>query len=112
MSSQIYKKYNWQRASAELAICTARVEGHQVEPRALLYALRHYARCRRKMILADFNLPVSTQMAKFKLPPNFPAIRYVQGYTCAVFYSLQGCTIFVMSCRFGVTADDNDVTTC
>ena len=26
MSLQIYKKYNWQCASAKLAICTARVE--------------------------------------------------------------------------------------
>ena len=40
MSSQIYKKYNWQRASAELAICTARVEGCRVDARALLHALR------------------------------------------------------------------------
>ena len=30
MSLQIYKKYNWQCASAELAICTARVEGRRV----------------------------------------------------------------------------------
>ena len=27
MSSEIYEKYNWQRASAELATCTVRVEG-------------------------------------------------------------------------------------
>ena len=36
------------------------------EPRALLHALRHYA-LQAKIILADFNLVVSTQTAK---PPN------------------------------------------
>ena len=61
MSSQIYKKYNWQRGSAELAKCTARVEGHRVEPRALLHALRHYA-LQAKIILEDFNLAVSIQI--------------------------------------------------
>ena len=66
MSSQIYKKYNWQRASAKLALFTACVEGRRVEPSALLHALRHYA-LRAKIILADFNLAVSTQTAK---PPN------------------------------------------
>ena len=37
MSSQIYKKYNWQHASTELAICTDRIEGRQVG-----HALRYY----------------------------------------------------------------------
>ena len=43
---------NWQHASAELAICTARVEGRQMGPRALLHALHCYA-LRVKIILAD-----------------------------------------------------------
>ena len=60
MSSQIY---NWQCASAELAICTARVEGHRVGPRVLLHALRHYALW-AKIILVDFNLAVSTPTTK------------------------------------------------
>ena len=38
VSSQIYKKYNWQHASVELGICTARVEGHRAGQRALLHA--------------------------------------------------------------------------
>ena len=63
VSSQIYKKYNWQQASAELAICTARVEEHHAGSRALLHALRHYA-LRVKIMLADFNLAVSTLTTK------------------------------------------------
>ena len=37
--------YNWQCAGAELATCTARVEGRQAGPRAcaLLHKLHHYA---------------------------------------------------------------------
>ena len=68
MSSQIYKKHNWQRASAELSltICTARVEGCRAGPRALLLVLRHYMLW-MKIILVDFNLAVSTPTAK---PPN------------------------------------------
>ena len=66
MSLQIYKKYNYQRANAELAICTARVEWHRVGPRALLHALCHYALW-AKIILAEFNLAVSVEIAK---PPN------------------------------------------
>ena len=60
------QKYSWQRAKAELAICRARVEGQRVKPRALLHALRHYALW-AEIILADFNLVVSTPTAK---PPN------------------------------------------
>ena len=56
----------WQRASVELAISTACVEGCRGRPRVLLHALRHYA-LRAKIILADFNLAVSTLTAK---PPN------------------------------------------
>ena len=59
----IYRKYNWQCANAELAICTARVERHWVEPRALLHAFCHYALW-AKIILADFHLAVSTQTTK------------------------------------------------
>ena len=73
VSLQIYKKYNWQRASAELATCTACVEGHRAGPRALLHALRHYG-LQVKIILADFNQP----RAKFNSPSNFPAIQYLQ----------------------------------
>ena len=70
-SSQIYKKYNWQCASAELAICTC--EG---APRVLLHALRHYM-LRIKMILADFNLAVSSPMAKL---PNLISRQIFQLY--------------------------------
>ena len=37
---QMYKKYNWQRAGPQLAtcICTACVEGRQVDSRELLHA--------------------------------------------------------------------------
>ena len=38
ISLQIYKKYYWQCASAELVICTAHIEECRVEPRALLHA--------------------------------------------------------------------------
>ena len=47
LSLQLYKKYDWQHASAELAICTAHVEGCRAGLRALLHALR------AKIILAD-----------------------------------------------------------
>ena len=52
----------------KLAICRAYVEGRRVEPRALLHALRRYYVLRVKIILADFNLAVSTLTAKL---PNF-----------------------------------------
>ena len=54
VTSQIYKKDNWQCASAELDKCTARVEGCQAGPRVLLHTLHHYA-LRPKIILVDFN---------------------------------------------------------
>ena len=60
MSLQIY---NWQCAGAELAICTAHVEGRQVRPRVLLRALHHYA-LPAKIILVDINLVVSTLIIK------------------------------------------------
>ena len=41
-SLQIYKKYNRQRAGAELAIFTAYVLERQPGPRARLHALCHY----------------------------------------------------------------------
>ena len=47
-------------------MCTACIEGRRAGPRALLHALHHYA-LRVKIILADFNLAVSTPTAK---PPN------------------------------------------
>ena len=61
VSSQIYKKYNWQ--------CVSRVEGHRAgwgQERYSMYVLRHYA-LQAKIILADFNLAVSTLTTK---PPN------------------------------------------
>ena len=64
----IYKKYNWQCAGAELAICTACVEG----PKALLHALRHVLGA--KILLVDFNLAVSTPTAK--LPNLIPCQIY------------------------------------
>ena len=76
MSSQIYKKQNWQRASAELATCTAHVEGCRTGPRALLHALCHYA-------LSMINLAVLTSTAK---PPNLISHQF-SGYTVASFPS-------------------------
>ena len=66
VSLQIYKKCNWQCACTELAICTACVEEHWARPRVQLQTLRHLA----KIILADFNLPVSILTAK--LPNLIP----------------------------------------
>ena len=69
MSSQIYKKYNWQCANVELAICTACIEGRWAGPRVILHALLHDV-LRSKIVVADFNLAVSTPTTK---PPNlFP----------------------------------------
>ena len=59
VSLQIYKKYNWQCASTVLVICKARVEGCPAVPRVLLHALHQYA-LQAKIVLADFNLVVST----------------------------------------------------
>ena len=72
MSLQIYTKYNWQRVSDELAICTACVKGCRVGPRGLQHVLHHYAlrvpgAGTAEIILADFNSAVSTPTAK---PPN------------------------------------------
>ena len=81
MSSQIYMKYNWQCASVELAICTARVEGNRAGPRALLHALRVAG----ENNIGGFN--PDRQTVKFNSPSNFPAIRhylyeeYEGGYT-------------------------------
>ena len=57
---QIYKKYNWQRVSDELAICTACEKGCQAGPSALQHVVSGIA----KIILADFNLVVSTPITK------------------------------------------------
>ena len=59
VSLQIYKKYNWQCASAMLATCTARIKGWWVGPRALLHCV-----FQAKIILADFNLAALTPTAK------------------------------------------------
>ena len=69
LSLQIYKKYNWQHAGAMLAICTAYIEERHAGPRALLHPLCHYALC-AKIILANFNLVVSTLTAE--LPNLIP----------------------------------------
>ena len=53
MSSQIYKKYNWQRVSDELAICTACEKGRWAGPIALQHVLR-LTRCAAKNIIGDF----------------------------------------------------------
>ena len=77
VSLQIYKKYNWQHASAKLVICTTRIVGHRVGPRALLHAVRHHALW-AKIKLADFNLAVlrsDHQITKFNFPSRFLAIR-------------------------------------
>ena len=63
VSLQIYKKCNLQHASAKLATCATHIEGHWVGPRVLLHALHHYS-LRVKIILADFNLEVSTPTTK------------------------------------------------
>ena len=79
VSSQIYQKCNWWRASDELAICTARVERCRAGPRALLHALHHYP-LRVKIILVDFifgGFNPDRQTAKFKSPSNFLAIWYI-----------------------------------
>ena len=77
MSLQIYKKYNWQLACTELAICAAYILGHQARPRVQLQALRHSA----KIILPDFNLPVSILTAK--LPNLIPhQIFRLYGMSC------------------------------
>ena len=87
-SSQIYKKYKCQNAGAELAICTAHVEGLGVGPRVLLHAL-HYYTLRAKIIVADFNLAVSTPTAKL---PNLILHQVFQLYnnsTCVYSYLKQ-----------------------
>ena len=53
----------------------AHIEEHQVQPRVLLHAIRHYA-LQAKIILTDFNLAVSTPTTKLTSPLNFPAIWY------------------------------------
>ena len=91
VSSQIYKKYNLQRASAELvsspgsanetsaelAMCTACVDECWVGPRVLLHALRHYT-LRVKIISVDFNLAVSTWTTKLS---NLIPCQIFYGYT-------------------------------
>ena len=64
VSSQVYKNYNWQHASAELAICTACVEGCRWSIQC--YCMHYMITCvvGESIILADFNLAVSTQTAK------------------------------------------------
>ena len=83
VSLQIYKKCNWQHASAELATWKTHVEGCQAGPRALLHALRHYT-LRATIIL---NLAVSTPTAK---PPNLIPIKF-SSYTVQSILENQVC---------------------
>ena len=84
MNSQIYKKWNWQCASAELTTCTACLEGCRAGLRALLHALCHYT-LQVKITLADFNSAVSTQTAK---PPNLILRHIFQLYSRSEFYAV------------------------
>ena len=43
--ADLHKKESLQRASTELATCTACIEGHRTGPRVLLHALCHYVLC-------------------------------------------------------------------
>ena len=81
----VHKKYNWQCASAALAICRARIEGHRVEPRALLHALRHYP-LRAEIILADFNSAVSTLTTKLPNLIHHKFSSYTVCILCIVLY--------------------------
>ena len=51
VSLQTCKKYNWQCASAELAICTAHIEGCWVGPNCMYYIIMHWG---VKITLPDF----------------------------------------------------------
>ena len=64
VGSQIYKKYNWQHVNDELAIRTAREKGagRGQERYSMYYVLRIAGAA--NIILADFNLAVSTPTAK------------------------------------------------
>lgn len=53
----------WHQATNVAAKCTARLEGYQVGPKVLLRALCHYV-LPAEIVLADFNLEVSTLTAK------------------------------------------------
>ena len=75
-SHGIYKKYNWQCASAELEIHTTRVDRCRAGPRVLLHTLHHYTlEHKNRFQFGSFN--PDHQTAKFNSPSNFPAIRYV-----------------------------------
>ena len=61
-------------------------------PRALLHALHHYAS--QKIILADFNLAVSTPTAK---PPNLNPCQIFQLYgSCSVVEFLNSITSLII----------------
>ena len=71
-----------------LAICTARIEGCWVRPRALLHALHHH---RVNIILTNFNLAVLTPTAK--LPNLIPR----QSYTDMNMYVCIHFTIIILN---------------
>ena len=79
VSSQIYKKYNWQCVSNELVQLVKRGAGWGQERYGVYYVL-HVAGA-AKIILLDFNLVVSTPTAK---PPNLDP-RQISGYTVCGF---------------------------
>ena len=80
ISSQIYKKYNWQCAKCCASYTHSSRRGVPTGPRALLHPLCHYA-SRAKIILADFDLVVLTPTTK---PPNLIPSQIFQ------LYSIQG----------------------
>ena len=79
VSLQIYKKYKWQCAGVELAICTDCVERHWVGQKALLHALCHAVRA--KII---FNLAVSTPTAKL---PNLISCQSCDYTACTIVHT-------------------------
>ena len=82
MSLQIYKKYNWQRVSDELAIYTACEKGWRAGPIALQHVLCLTC-CAAKIILANFNLEVSAPTAK---PPNLNPCQIFRLYGISCFF--------------------------
>ena len=93
MSSQIYKKYNWPHASAELAICTARVEvlGTAKSTTACITSLHVVG----EIILADFNLAVSTQTTKLNSPSN-SQLYSISDYTSESFLMAASKCCFIL----------------
>ena len=83
VSLKIYKKYNWQGAGSELAICTAHIEGCRAE----LRALRHHYALRVKIRLADFNLvpQIYTRSSSVIIHIHVPNTEQFAFYVCTYF---------------------------